>query len=84
MVLDKLEEVKLKDPQIISGCWVDRDGITLAVYFSLSQDPKLEDEVNQSEEEDGVNQSEEGNQGNQNQKPDIKVWLFGTFVPDQC
>jgi len=35
--LEKVAQMESLEPQILSGCWVDRDGIPLAVYFSWSK-----------------------------------------------
>jgi hypothetical protein len=39
-VLAQLKKVEDKEPQIISGRWIDKDGVTLAVYFTYSKDEK--------------------------------------------
>jgi len=59
MEKNKLKEVEVKDPQVISGHWVDKNGVTLAVYFSWSVE---EVKVGQSEGGDEVGQSEGGDE----------------------
>lgn len=44
-MLDKVAELELKDSQVLSCKWVDRDGVTLEVYFSWSKKPKESDIV---------------------------------------
>jgi hypothetical protein len=39
----RLKELEAKEPQVISCHWVDRNGATLAVYFSWSKDEKDEE-----------------------------------------
>jgi len=34
--LEKVAQIEPREPQAVSGCWVDRDGILLAIYFSWS------------------------------------------------
>lgn len=36
--LKKVAQMEPWEPQVLSGCWVDREGIILAVYFSSSGD----------------------------------------------
>ena len=69
-MLTKEKELETKEPQVISGCWVDKDGVTLAVYFSWSKVPKPEDEE-AGGEKGKVNQSKDASLG---------VWQFGTYT----
>jgi len=34
--LEKVAQMEPRESQAVSGCWVDRDGVLLAVYFSWS------------------------------------------------
>jgi len=36
--LKKVVQMESREPQVVSGCWVDREGVILAVYFSYSGD----------------------------------------------
>ena len=34
--LKKVAQMEALEPQVVFGCWVDREGVILAVYFSYS------------------------------------------------
>jgi hypothetical protein len=37
VILKKIEEMKAKEPQVLTGCWVDSNNTLLAVYFSQGE-----------------------------------------------
>ena len=54
--LDKVQEMRRWDPQLLTGCWVDRNGVMLAVYFSRGDRPQHQpkkegEETNQVDKE---------------------------------
>ena len=70
-VLGRLKDLANKEPQIISCRWVDKNGVTLGVYFSWSKDKKSDDEAGKGG----------GSQVNQdNIQESSKVWWFSTFL----
>ena len=46
-ILQKVKDMKELSPQVLSGCWVDREGTVLAVYFGRG-DPKKPTKEGQS------------------------------------
>jgi hypothetical protein len=39
-ILEKIEEMKAREPQVLTGCWVDSNNTLLAVYFSQGETKK--------------------------------------------